>query len=381
MTAPVRPAAAPGYGRRSLADLLPSLAAGLGVPDVPDVLDLGPSRSALMLLVDGLGAALVEEHAGLAPVLTSIVAGRSLDAGFPASTPISVASLGTGLPPGAHGLVGLTMNQDGQVLDTLKWTVEGRDATELAVPEQVQPHPTVFERVRAADRRPVVVSSSQFRTSALTRAALRGAEYVGVAAHGDLVACSHDAVATPGTLAYAYVSELDTVGHLHGPGSAAWCAQLREIDHLVEMLLDGLPADTVLVVTGDHGMVTMSGQAVVDYDESRDLQEGVALLAGEPRVRYVHVRPGALETVRAAWAAVLGADYWIGTRAEIIGSGSLGPVVNEQVAARIGDLVVVSQGAGGVVRRTSEPVLSRLLGQHGSWTDAERRVALGLHRA
>jgi hypothetical protein len=307
-----------------------------------------------------------------------MVAGRSLDAGFPASTPISVASLGTGLPPGAHGLVGISMNVDGHALDTLKWTVDGRDASEFAVPEQIQPHETVFDRVRAAGRRPVVVSNYLFRTSSLTRAALRGADYLGIVAHGDLAALALDAARTPGTLAYAYLSELDTVGHLHGPGTPAWRLQLREVDHLIGMLVDRLPRDVVLVVTGDHGMVAMAEP--VDYDDQPPLREGVALLAGEPRVRYIHVRPGALDDVRAAWTEVLGEDFWIGTREQIVDSGSLGPAVPAAVAERVGDLVVVATSNRGVVRRRAEPVLSGLIGQHGSWTDAERLVALGMHR-
>jgi hypothetical protein len=373
------PAPPPGYGSRSLADLLPSLAAGIGVPGFSDVLGLGESASALMVLVDGLGASLVAEHSDDAPTLAAMVAGRSLDAGFPASTSISVASLGTGLPPGAHGLVGITMNVGGRVLDTLKWTVEGRDASEVAVPEQIQTHDTVFERIRAAGRRPVVVSNHLFRNSSLTRAALRGADYLGVAAHGDLAALALDAVGTPGTLAYAYLSELDTVGHLHGPGSPAWRLQLREVDHLIGMLVDGLPSDVLLTVTGDHGMVAMTGR-VVDYDDEPTLRDGVDLLAGEPRVRYVHVRSGALDDVRATWTDVLGEGFWIGTREQIVDSGALGTDVPTQIAERIGDLVVVATSNGGVVRRRAEPVLSGLIGQHGSWTDAERLVALGKHR-
>jgi hypothetical protein len=371
---------------------MPSLAAGLGVPGMADVLGLGggvdsggTDRSALMLLVDGLGAALVEEHAQLAPTLAALTGGRSLDAGFPASTPISVASLGTGLPPGAHGLVGLTMNVDGHVLDTLKWTVGGRDASALAAPEQIQPYPTVFEQVRAAGFRPVVVSSYLFANSALTRAALRGADYRGTVAHGDLAAAVLGELRVPGTLVYAYVSELDTVGHVTGPGSPAWQFQLREIDHLVALLVDGLPSGAVMAVTGDHGMVRMAGDAVVDYDETPGLQEGVRLIAGEPRVRYLHVDAADLDAVRSRWADVLGDEAWIGTRAEVESAGLLGALPpcprGADVRSRVGDLVVVATGMGGVVRRTVEPVISSLIGQHGSWTDAERRVALAVHHA
>jgi hypothetical protein len=369
-----------GYGTRSLAEVLPSLAAGLGVAEMQDTLRIGRCESALLLLVDGLGAALLDEYAGDAPTLAALVAGRSLDAGFPASTPISVASLGTGLPPGAHGLVGLTMRERGAVLDTLKWTVEGHDASGIAVPEEVQPHRTVFEQVASAGVTPVVVSSRLFRTSALTRAALRGADYRGVVAHGDLIALAREAATRPGSLVYAYVSDLDTVGHVHGPGSAAWRVQLREVDLLVRLLIEDLPTGIVVAVTGDHGMVTMRGPSVVDLDERPDLQQDLELVAGEPRVRYLYVADEAVDRVRQRWAEALGEAFWIGTRDEVLEAGLLGPRTEPDVARRVGDLVVVALGDGGVIRGAAEPVVSRLLGQHGSWTDAERRVALALHR-
>jgi hypothetical protein len=238
----------------------------------------------------------------------------------------------------------------------------------------------VFERVATAGLIPVVVSSRMFRTSALTRVALRGADYRGVVAHGDLLALARRAVTHPGSLVYAYVSELDTVGHLHGPGSDAWRLQLREIDMLVRVLIEDLPAGIVVAVTGDHGMVTMRGPSVLDLDERPDLQEDLALVAGEPRVRYLYLADAALERVRERWAEALGDGFWIGTRDEVLEGGWLGPRTDPDVAQRVGDLVVVALGEGGVIRGTAEPVLSRLLGQHGSWTDAERRVALALHR-
>ena len=59
----------------------------------------------------------------------------------------------------------------------------------------------------------------------MTRAALRGGRYVGVQALGDLAACVREAIADGG-FCYGYHGELDLLGHLYGPGSAAWRMQL-----------------------------------------------------------------------------------------------------------------------------------------------------------
>ncbi|MGD9528432.1 MAG: alkaline phosphatase family protein, partial [Pseudonocardia sp.] len=98
MTSPIRPA----YGVRSLAEVLPALLGALGVaPERPEnALVVEPARAAALLLVDGLGSELLRAHAADAPFLASLPDAGPVTVGFPSSTSISLASLGTGTPPG-----------------------------------------------------------------------------------------------------------------------------------------------------------------------------------------------------------------------------------------------------------------------------------------
>lgn len=99
---------APGYGRASLAELLPAALAVLGVDTGTDALGLTERlagvRRIAVLLVDGLGAELLPDLAPVAPVLAAPAA--VLTCGFPSTTPTSLTTLGTGEPPGRHGVVG-----------------------------------------------------------------------------------------------------------------------------------------------------------------------------------------------------------------------------------------------------------------------------------
>ena len=95
-----------------------------------------------------------------------------------------------------------------------------------------------------------------------------------------------------GGLIYCYYSELDLIGHVHGCRSEAWRLQLELIDAGARLLADRLPPGTRLLVTADHGMLDVPEAAKIDYDSEPALQEGVELLAGEGRVRYLHVAPG-----------------------------------------------------------------------------------------
>jgi hypothetical protein len=109
---------APEYGRASLADILPSALAVLGVPGEPDPLglraELDGVRRIAVLLLDGLGWHQLPAAASVSPVLDDVVAGRlgharALTSGFPSTTPTSLVTLGTGAAPGAHGIVGFTL--------------------------------------------------------------------------------------------------------------------------------------------------------------------------------------------------------------------------------------------------------------------------------
>ncbi|MEJ2869125.1 nucleotide pyrophosphatase/phosphodiesterase family protein [Actinomycetospora sp. OC33-EN08] len=352
--------------------VLPALLRAIGHDlDPPtDPLPLPEARSAVLLLVDGLGRELLDAHAADAPFLAAMRDAGPLQVGFPSSTPISVTSLGTGLPPGAHGTLGVRFRVDDVLLDALTWTEGTTDLRERLVPERVQSHPTVFERATAAGVACTVVSDRAFRESGLTRSGLRGATYRGVGSFGDLAA---EILGAPPGLVYAYHADLDQLGHLHGPGSLAWRWQLRAIDHLVARLAEDLPPGTLLAVTGDHGMVAVDRRH--DADTHPDLLAGDPLVGGDPRARLLYTRPGTADDVRAAWTAVLGEDALVVGKEQVLDDGWFGPV-DEAVRDRVPDLVVAMRGTAAVVRTEGEPVLARLPGQHGSTTDAERLVPL-----
>lgn len=377
----------PQYGVRSLAEVMPAALRAIGVPAPPAAEGapaLEPCRAVAVLLVDGLGAQLLREHADDAPFLASLPDAGPLTVGFPSTTPISLTTLGTGLPPGAHGMLGLSFRApSGELLDSLHWTSVGPaekvDMTAAEPPERIQRMPTVFERAEAAGATVTVVSKREFRKSGLTRAALRGGRFRGTWALGDLAAEIVTALDVPGpALCYGYTADLDGLGHSRGPGSLAWRMQLRHCDRLAADIAGGLPSGSTLLVTGDHGMVTTTVR--FDGDTDPDLQRGVALLGGDPRARHVYVQPGARDDVLAAWQAVLGEHAWIATGEQAVAESWFGPV-DDGLRARIGDVVVAMRGGATVVRSVAEPLLARLPGQHGSLTPEEQLVPLLVHTA
>ncbi len=352
----------------TLADVTPSLLAALGVPGERATLPIGEARSACLLLVDGLGEHLLREHVTDAPFLSSL-AGDVLEVGFPATTATSLASLGTGRAVGEHGITGYAFEAEGEALNALTWcSAGGTDLRETVVPERVQPHDTALQRAAAAGLDVRVVAPAAQQQSGLTRAALRGGDFLGTHALGDLAA---GVLSAPG-FCYAYHGDLDLVGHLYGPGSRPWRLQLRLVDTLVAMIAEQLPPGALLAVAADHGMVSLTD--AVDADADERLTDGVRLLTGDVRARHVHASPGAAADVLATWREVLGDRADVRSRAEAVAAGWFGPVVADAVLGRIGDVVAAARGGAGVVRSVAEPRESRMVGHHGSLDDAERLV-------
>jgi Type I phosphodiesterase / nucleotide pyrophosphatase len=361
-----------------LADVAPSVLAAMGVAGFHNRLGLaGDVRGACVLLIDGLGAELLDAHADEAPVMAAL-RGRTLQAGFPSTTVAGLAAVGTGCRSGEHGMVGLSFRLPGVgMINPLRWRPHprGDDLRPTAPPEQVQPMATTFERAASAGVAVSVVSGAEFTESGLTRAVLRGGRYVGVQALGDLAAGVRAAV-DAGGFCYGYHGEVDLLGHLYGPGSPAWRMQLREVDRLVESVVEGLPPGGLLAVVADHGMVAVDDGDVVDIDATGPLLDGVQAIGGEPRARHVYVDDGAADEVLAAWQEALADRAWVVSRDEAIDAGWFGDVVRDEIRGRIGDVVAAARGSAALVRRTVEPIESSLVGHHGSLTSAEQRIPL-----
>lgn len=363
----------PRYGECCLPDFTSSLLAALGVPGATNVLDLAPAGRACVLLVDGLGDRQLRAHPGDAPFLTSLAGnGRVLTASFPSTTATSLASLGTAMPPGGHGIVGylVAVPGTGRLMNSLRWD-------DHVDPVAWQPQPTVFERAAAAGVTGYHVAPAQHEKGGLTRATQRGARYVPADSAGELVAGAAQALRqSERAFVSVYYGELDATGHRQGCGSAAWRFQLAHVDRLAEQLASVLPPGTPLYIIADHGMIDVDPELRVDADEVCALRDGVALLGGDPRARYVYTQPGAADDVLAMWRELVGDRMWVVSREEAIGEGWFGPRVSDLTSGRIGDVVAAARDRMAVVASQAEPRESKLIGWHGSLTDDELLVPL-----
>lgn len=376
----------PRYGEASLAEVVPSTLAALGLLGFTNPLAVEPCSSAVVLLIDALGWESLLAHPEEAPFLHELAtAGRSVTTGFPATTAASIGSIGTGLPPGAHGLVGYTFAVSGfeRPMNVLSWALYGGgphvDLRQDLVPEEFQPEPTAFERAASNGVAVTLLGHPDHARSGMTRAVLRGGRYVGTYSMGDLAAEAAGAVtdeldAGRRSLVYAYHPNLDLTAHIRGVGSEAFGLELAHVDRLASDIAQALPSGATLLVTGDHGMVDLEDFEKIDVADETELMDAARMMAGEPRARHVYARPGAEQDLVAAWRERVGDRMWVVTRDEAISSGWFGPRVPDRVRPRIGDVVAAAHGRIGVFDRSAESFLSSLIGHHGSMTSAEQLV-------
>lgn len=365
----------------SLADVMPSVAAALGAHG-PNPLNLEPSRDAVLMLVDGLGAELIREYAEHAPTLASMTT-RMISAGFPSTTATSLTSLAVGAPCSQHGIVGYSFQISDSAGPTtfnpLRWTLEssgGPTAIDRFPPREVQAMPSLLELLATDGVEVTYVMRADFRDSGLTRAAFRAdGAYLPANTLEEINRAVTATVSYPSRtrrFVYAYFGDLDMIGHIHGPGSPEWLHSLREVDAFIADLATDLPTDCRLVVTADHGMVT--AQISIDIDTTPALLADVNTVAGEARVRHAYARDGAAQDVLAAWSSQLRGHARVLAREQALDEHLFGP--GREHASRLGDVIAIATGGVVLTRSQNEELESSLLGHHGANTAAEQHIPL-----
>lgn len=346
------------------------------VPEMSAALDgssewLAPARSAIVWVLDGLGAHNLAARAGHARFLSEARAKK--DAArtvFPSTTAAALTSLLTGTMPGQHGIVGYRARVPGtdDVVNQLRgWETDGL--------------PLSFQRARPlADTlgRPFfTVSRSEYEGTGFTAVTLGGAEFHGCDDLDERVRIAADLAARhPGSLTYLYAPDLDSVGHKRGWESGEWVAMLERVDDAARTLSSALAPGTGVIVTSDHGMIDVPRHRHVLLAEGDPLLDGVRLVGGEPRMLHLYAEPGAEDAVLARWRDGEGGRSWVLSRREVIESGLMG-VVDPAVSERIGDVIVAPRaGIAYYDDRLADKAPQKMVGQHGSLTDEERIVPL-----
>jgi hypothetical protein len=354
--------AVPDYAGGSLVNLMAELEARLGGTPPrprlrPDVARRIPTATSYVLvLFDGLGDLQLDHPA--ATTLRSARAG-ALDAPFPATTTVSLATIATGLPPSAHGLLGyqLWIPELEQVANTIKWTTLWGEALDYRTSEFL-PRPNLWERLAAVGMEPITVQPAGFAGTPLTRALYRGCRFEGISTVAEWVAAVAQLAAEPGRLILAYLPQVDFAAHVHGQQAPEYATAVTAVNWAWERLSLALPPSAVAVGTADHGHIDFETQIRIPRIDHTD-----RVFYGDGRAMFVRGEGASLAAaLPATWYPLADAIEWWGP-------GPHHPMFD----ARAPDGILVADDDVLLLHRFSD---DRMTGNHGAMTEAERRIPL-----
>ncbi|WP_298820001.1 alkaline phosphatase family protein [Chloroflexus sp.] len=394
------------YGFARIPATIERLLTGASVAGLPAAALAGlPERpqTVVLLMLDSFGWEFFSRFIDHAPFLRRfLTTGRicQLTSAFPSTTAVHVTLLHTGLAADQSGIYEwYIFEPDLQaVIGSLLFSpVFERAADGLVAygvdPNQIYPPERFYRRLADAG-----VTSAVFLPAALAHSV-----YTRVLCQGALITPFQSIADAATRLRYlfehqqgqgfyhVYFDSIDAAMHEHGPTAAAVTTVITSVlDQLEQHLmpvLQAAPQPTLLMVTADHGQMTVDPQQSIVLnrlwpDLERFLRHGgdhrPLPPSGSPRVTMLHVQPEAVEEVQVQLQRRLGERATVLRTNDLLTSGYFGPQPGVRLRARLGELTILPgpDGAIGWEHPRAKPVAFR--GLHGGLTAAEMLTELAL---
>jgi len=309
---------------------------------------------------------------------------------FPSTTTAALTSLWTGRTPAEHGLIGyvLFLREFGVATDMIRLVPRGRDKDGSGrdtlldwglKPEEFLSVPGLAQSLADDGIVTRSIIRKEYVSSFLSRLHYRGAaEVLGHLDSSDMWVCLRELLQAhrhERLFLTAYWGVVDTISHDRGPQGPHWDAALRNLAYSLEreFLSPLTPADregTLLILTADHGQIVTPFERTIYLKQHPALEEALVMSpTGEPRVPFLHVRPGHVEFAKSYLAEHLAHAFAVLDAETVLSSGLLGrqPVM-PAVPHRLGDLVAIARDDWILYDRPKEP---DMIGRHGGLTPGE----------
>lgn len=329
----------------------PRLHAELG-QHIPD------ASTYVLCLFDGLGAGQLD-HPAAGPLRDAMRA--TIDCVFPATTTVALSVLATGLPPSQHGLLGYQawIPELEVVANTIHWTTLWGDTLDMDL-ESFLPTPNLAERLSAAGVEVMTIQPGNFDGTRLTEVLFRGCRFEPVYTISEWVDATVQLAAQPNRLIVAYLPNVDVAAHVAGQQSEDYTQAMSGVATAWETLCNRLPSNAVAIGTADHGHVDFpkDRQFKISKEDHED-----RIFFGDGRAMFVKGDGASLaERIPATWVPIDEMIHWWGPEPR-----------HPDLHDRLPDGVLVADDNFLLLHRYSD---TRMAGNHGALTDAERLIPL-----
>lgn len=367
------------------------LSAGGSRPLPDDVFDgVGTDASrVVVVLVDGYGLdswRRDRDHHDLLDRLSRRGRVTPLTSIYPSETAAAITTFETGTLPAQHSSIGWNVYdpQTDRSFVSLSGEVKRGDEPGSIAPEAAPDVETVYPGLSEAG-----IDCHRLQPFDRQSPDVTQHTYDGLDALGSRL-LSVVEKSTPPAYVYAYLPDIDAISHDAGTHSPEFQETLRAICGVLESWLDGLStsvaAETLLVVTADHGHVDTDPARNVDLSERARLMECLerhddgspVTMAGSPRNVHLHIRDGTDDKVRRILSDL---DATLVSRETAIDSDLFGDCEpTDRFRRRCGDLVCTPRRLG-TWFGDEEPDELELVGMHGGLHPREMLVPFAAVRA
>jgi hypothetical protein len=318
---------------------------------------------------------------------------------FPSTTAASVSTLNLGVLPSAHALYewNIYIPAYGEVIQSLAFSPLGRTARDACVQKGYDPgkllevHETVHQRLARHGVRSVQFSNRSYAGSAYNSVASAGAEVV---RHGTLAEAlvqlkeMLEQTTDKAWLGF-YWAALDTIAHIHGPGTSYHAAEIASFWSTFDAVFRDVDStDTLYLFTADHGQVYVDARQTVYLNERMpELAQCLCVSPtgntiypnGAPRDVFLHVRPELRDETLAVLHRHLDDIALVMPTEEALDAGLFGPPpIGAELRRRLGDILILPFHGHFIWWREPGIMANEFHGHHGGLTPEELITVIGV---
>lgn len=348
----------------------------------------------LLVIMDALGWNLIHNWLDELPSLHRLyqrATALPLTTTFPSTTTVALTTLYTGLTPAEHTITGhhIYLREVGAVMDVLRFSPLGDPRREVYAERGVDVHTlfpmyTLFEPLKEAGLRGLSITRGIFTNTALGWLHHVGADVTGYLTGADMHVHLRRALQdrTKDGVTVVYWDVVDMLSHEYTPFSPEVRSAIDQFFYSLEReVQERIPvserADTLLLITADHGQCAVTPPEAVCLAEDEALRNRLLLPpTGQSRASYLYANQGEVEELGAELQRY--EDRLIVRRSkDVLADGLFGaPEHAERICRRVGDYTVIGKDGAMFYGPEISRGQLRVKGHHGSLTENEMLVPL-----
>jgi Type I phosphodiesterase / nucleotide pyrophosphatase len=402
----------PAYGSHCFADLPQSiehLLTGRGQSALAPEM-LGPfakqHETVILFFIDAFGWRFTQQYQSH-PTLTHLTTQGHIaqtTSQFPSTTAAHTTTIHTGLPVGQSGVFEWNYYEPqvdaliAPLLFSYSGTIE-RDTLKQSgiAPANFYPPSTFYERLAAQGIQSTIFQHRDYTPSVFSDAVFRGAKVRPYRTFTEALVNLRGQLAKQSGANYyfLYFDPIDTIGHWHGPNTPQFEA---EVDTFLTVLarqflqpLTGQLADTLLMITADHGQVEIDPKTTTYLNQDKAFdgltrfiktnRKGELLaMGGSARDMFLYIHDDLLDEAQAFLAQRLADRADVVKVSDLIAQGYFGPLpLSETFRSRVSNLVILPYAGESVWWYEKGKYEQYFKGHHGGLTPQEMETPLILY--